>query len=167
MRTKEQINAYTAAYKRRKRRERGLLPKGGIRLPRTEEQKEKAKQARRDWEKEWRKTYVPQHPINKMLNSARRRAKDQGLDFNLEKSDIIIPEVCPYLGIKLSPHSRRGDSKKTVMSLDRIDPTKGYVKGNVEVISWQANTMKSDATAAELIMFAKVVLSKFGNEDSN
>lgn len=167
MRTRQEINAYTAAYKRRKRRERGLLPKGGIRIPRTEEEKQVAKQARREWEKAWRKTYVPLHPTNKMLNSARRRAKNQDLDFNIDKEDIIIPVLCPYLGIELSPHSVRGDSKKTVMSLDRIDPTKGYVKGNVEVISWQANTMKSDATAEELIKFAKVVLAKFSNENTN
>lgn len=110
---------------------------------------------------------MPLHPINKMLNSARRRAKNQDLDFNIDKEDISIPVLCPYLGIKLSPHSVRGDSKKTVMSLDRIDPTKGYVKGNVEVISWQANTMKSDATAEELIKFAKVVLAKFSNENTD
>lgn len=42
MRTRQEINAYTAAYKRRKRRERGLLPKGGIRIPRTEEEKQVA-----------------------------------------------------------------------------------------------------------------------------
>ena len=43
-------------------------------------------------------------------------------------------------------------------SLDRIDSTKGYVPGNVWVISNKANRMKSNAAAEELIIFAKSVL---------
>jgi hypothetical protein len=35
-------------------------------------------------------------------------------------------------------------------SLDRIDPKKGYVKGNVAVISYKANRIKQDATPEEL-----------------
>lgn len=35
-------------------------------------------------------------------------------------------------------------------SLDRVDNTRGYVPGNVLVISWKANQIKSNATLAEL-----------------
>jgi hypothetical protein len=34
--------------------------------------------------------------------------------------------------------------------LDRIDNNEGYVKGNVAVISFRANTLKNNATAEEL-----------------
>ena len=35
-------------------------------------------------------------------------------------------------------------------SFDRIDPTKGYVKGNVIIVSNKANVIKSNATVEEL-----------------
>jgi hypothetical protein len=80
-----------------------------------------------------------QDPRSPMLGRAKYRAKQKGLDFNITKEDIVIPDICPLLGTPMkSP------------SLDRIDPTKGYIKGNVWVISNRANTLKNDASLQEL-----------------
>jgi hypothetical protein len=58
-----------------------------------------------------------------------------------------IPSHCPVLGIELKisdvPHD---DSLPTV---DRIDETRPYEKGNIAVMSWRANIIKSFGTAAE------------------
>jgi hypothetical protein len=83
-----------------------------------------------------------------ILSRAKYRAKQKGLDFNITKEDIIIPDKCPLLGITLIKNSdiQQGNSP----SLDRIDPTKGYIKGNVWVISNRANTLKNDASLQEL-----------------
>ena len=51
------------------------------------------------------------------------------------------------LGIKLERLDKRHNGSP---SLDRIDNTKGYIKGNVKVISWRANAIKKDATLEEL-----------------
>jgi len=39
--------------------------------------------------------------------------------------------------------------KENSPSLDRIDSKKGYVPGNVMIMSWRANRIKNDGTAAE------------------
>jgi hypothetical protein len=87
-------------------------------------------------------------PRKVMLIHARKRAKEKKLDFNIELSDIIIPEICPLLNIPifvceitLGPNSP---------SLDRINNTKGYIKGNIIVVSFRANSLKKDACLKEL-----------------
>lgn len=97
---------------------------------------------------QWRKD----HPERHMLLDARRRAKLRHLDFTIEVEDIIIPEFCPVLGLALTVGTGGGRKGQRPQSptLDRINPAKGYVKGNVLVISWQANRLKNDATVSEL-----------------
>lgn len=92
----------------------------------------------------------------KKLYLAKQRADKLGLEFNLELSDIIIPEVCPYLEIPFIKGTK--EEKWSTYSIDRIDPTKGYIKGNVQIISYLANTMKNKASKEQLVTFAKNIL---------
>lgn len=80
---------------------------------------------------------------------ARSRAKKRGLPFDITYEDVVVPEFCPILGIPLKEKGRPGWSDNSP-SLDRIIPEKGYVKGNVRVISNRANRIKIDATIEEL-----------------
>lgn len=57
----------------------------------------------------------------------------------------MIPELCPVFGVKLV----HGDLDWTP-SIDRVDATCGYVKGNIAIISNKANRLKNNATADEL-----------------
>lgn len=65
-----------------------------------------------------------------------------------------LPEFCPALGIKLDYSKCEkvfGKNKRlNVASLDRIDNNKGYIAGNVTVVSLRANYLKKDATVSEL-----------------
>lgn len=97
----------------------------------TEEQKDKMReQSRRKWR---------ENRLHYLVQQAKYRAKRDGRDFDLTVDDLEIPETCPVLGIPM-----------TSPSLDRKDNSKGYVKGNVFVISRRANILKNDATVDEL-----------------
>jgi len=85
-----------------------------------------------------------------LLNHARSRSKKKNLDFNLEKNDIIIPDVCPVFGIKIGFHD-----KNSVPTLDRLDNNKGYIKGNVQVISAKANRLKNNGSIEE---FKRIII---------
>lgn len=86
-------------------------------------------------------------PAAHLFYSVKGRAKRQELPFDLDKSDIVIPDVCPVLGILITPCAENRDNSPSV---DRIIPELGYVKGNVVVISYRANRIKNDASLAEL-----------------
>lgn len=90
-----------------------------------------------------------------MLQRAKRRAAIKRLPFNLELSDIVIPEFCPVLGIRMAIAGGELDTavfggQPNSPSIDRIVPALGYVKNNIAVISWRANQLKNNATLEEL-----------------
>jgi hypothetical protein len=83
------------------------------------------------------------------IGRARGRATANGLPFGITAGDIVLPKLCPVLGIALVLGDRYSSDNSP--SLDRIDPARGYVRGNVAVISQRANRLKQDASPAELL----------------
>jgi len=87
--------------------------------------------------------------------NVKKRAKQQGVEFNLEVEDIPeIPKICPVLGIKIMENINPSPLDSSP-SLDRINPNAGYIKGNIRFISNRANRIKSDATLEELKLVLK------------
>lgn len=86
-------------------------------------------------------------PRLNLLALAKQRSKRKNIEFSITLEDIIIPDVCPVLGITIQSNNKLIDSSPT---LDRINNNLGYVIGNIMVISWRANRLKSDASVIEL-----------------
>jgi hypothetical protein len=101
--------------------------------------------------------YRENHREKILYGQARYRAKRKGIKFDLEVSDIVIPRLCPVLKIPLVRNNRQAGPRASSPSLDRINNDLGYIKGNVQVISHKANTMKHCATDSELVLFANWV----------
>lgn len=82
--------------------------------------------------------------VRNSLANIKHRAKRAGMPFDLKPSDIVIPERCPVFGLKLRIGcGARSDASP---SIDRLIPKRGYVRGNVRVISDLANRIKNTGT---------------------
>lgn len=101
--------------------------------------------------------------MTNMYWSARKRSKTKGRFFDIELKDVfdLYVEKCPVFDIELC---WKPDGTKRALenspSLDRIDSSKGYVKGNIWIISWKANRIKSDGSAEDHMAIARALMNR-------
>jgi len=93
----------------------------------------------------WQKQKRDKRPWWRLNILAKGRAKKKNLVYNINEEDIksIWPKdnKCPILGTEFKSGLK---NKYVLPTLDKINPKKGYVKGNIAVISFRANQIKSD-----------------------
>lgn len=132
---KQAMARYRASEKGRKTRARYYA---------TEETKAKGRELSATWREA--------NPLKFMLARAKSRAKEKGFAFNLTVEDFpILPDKCPVLGLSLKytdANAKMGDP--CIATFDRVDNSKGYVRGNVAIVSLRANRLKHNATLKEL-----------------
>jgi hypothetical protein len=96
-----------------------------------------------------------------------RRLKIRNKEVNLTLDDLLeVWEnqngICPYTGVTLiHPKDGKNESMIYKASLDRIDSSKGYVKGNIQFLSVAANHGKGIMTHDEMIDFCKIIADKW------
>lgn len=107
-----------------------------------------AKNGLQSWCNSCRKQKATEDPRKQLLVNARMRSRRLKIKFNLALEDIVIPLLCPVLGIAI----KTGNTKqsKNSPSIDRVNSKLGYIKNNIRVISWRANDLKKDASIEEL-----------------
>ena len=107
------------------------------------------------WAKNNSKNNPIKHKCSQMCSSSKKRSKILNISHNINTKYLITiaNKICPILNIKLDYLSK--EKNKNSPSLDRIDPENGYIFGNVHIISYLANLMKSYANKDELIKFGK------------
>ena len=106
-----------------------------------------------------RRVYRSKNQLQFLLYEAKLRAKKRGIEFSITADDVPpMGECCPLLGHPFSP----SEAGRTPLSpsLDRIDSSRGYVKGNVWVVGARANCIKNDATAEEHEKIARAMRDK-------
>jgi len=102
-------------------------------------------------------------PCSVKFANWKARAKRKGTEFSIAIEDVPWETHCPIMGMELNYALCDGSGiQPQSPTLDRIDSSKGYIKGNIQVLSWLANTMKSCATQEELMTFIKGVALRHG-----
>lgn len=96
---------------------------------------------------------TPENYISYLIQSARSRSNRLGIECTITSDDLSMPSVCPILNIPIITTSTKQIDNSP--SIDRIDSTRGYIPGNVHIISWRANTLKKDATPYELQLLSE------------
>jgi len=132
--------------------------------------KEKNNQYAREWENrklqedpDYRKKVTKRYRENSRLKSlvciSKNRARERGIEHSITERDLQKVLICPYTGLEIDWTASGKHIRNP--SVDRIDNSKGYIPGNVEVISSMANTMKSNASVTQLQIFAQEILRRY------
>ena len=123
-----------------------------------------------EWRSETRKDYKKFIQWN--TKSIRSRAKLSGLDFDLTQESMILQfenqgAKCFYTGQSLdfsivvpAHNTKRTHPHRLAPSLDRLDPSKGYVQGNVVWCVYYVNRMKNDLSYDEFIDTCRTILER-------
>lgn len=106
-----------------------------------------------------RKGKLNSNPRGKICMNAASNSKKNGCYFNITSEDIKLVKFCPILDIELDYNNSKICDNSP--SIDKIIPSLGYVKDNIQIISVLANKMKSNATPEQLIKFSKKMLELY------
>lgn len=100
-----------------------------------------------------------------ILSQAKKRSKEKNLEFNLTMGHLISIKnnTCPILGHEILYKS--GIDNKRSASLDRIDPNKGYIKGNVKIVSSEGNLLKNRNNYHSAVKMLKYIIQNSPPED--
>ena len=104
-------------------------------------------------------------PRYRLWNSSRINSHTKGIEHSISVEDVPLPTTCRYLGIVLNYTKARERGRLRsydAPSIDRINSLRGYVPGNIQVVSDLANRMKQDATIEQLLAFADGVIAAHG-----
>jgi len=106
------------------------------------------------------------NPSRYLWLQARYRARKRNVFFEIKPADVVVPDFCPVLGIRMvMGNGKRSGPTPNSPTIDRIDPDVGYVPENIWVISWRANLLKGDATIGELEALLKSLRGHEGRSD--
>jgi len=103
--------------------------------------------------------------VKSFLKTAKRRSSKFSEECNLDQEYLmnLLGDRCEVTGLEFdySPHPTN-KCNPLAPSIDRIDNSIGYVKGNVRFVIWQYNIMRNELTDDELLFYCERILNAKG-----
>ena len=98
-----------------------------------------------------------------MLAAAEHRATTKDLPFDLDMEWMLeqLQGRCPKLGFKFRTDyagENYRDRHPLCPSVDKIDPTKGYLKNNCEVVCWWYNVAKQTFSEEQMYNLCSIFI---------
>ena len=106
--------------------------------------------------------------IKYIMRNSRQRARKNNIRFEIDCTYVfhlleIQRGLCAISQVPLTFIKGEGHIP-TNASLDRINPSGGYTKGNVHLVAWQVNVMKSNLDTAHLVEWCQRVLQGLSSD---
>jgi|694.fasta_scaffold36826_7 hypothetical protein len=104
------------------------------------------------------------NPFKFYLKCAKSRFKECNLTLeDLKEQWDIQNGICIYSGISLILNSHINKKKDIIhlASLDRIDSSLGYIKGNIQYVSQSINYMKHTMSHEETLLVCKLITKNY------
>lgn len=151
----EKRKAYNAAYRAERLEELNARERARYSEPGYKERQQANRKANLARYAEYQRNRRRRLPEEHLFLQAKSRAKKFGIPFTITQADIEWVTHCPVFGMELNYRKNEGSKegwsiRQHSATLDRRDNAKGYVPGNVFVISHHANRLKGDATIEQL-----------------
>ena len=107
----------------------------------------------------------PNSMSEKLYKHSKKSAKSRNLEYELDQDyieELLIKQNsrCLYTGIEFLNNHK---DKNTYPTIDRIDPSKGYIKGNICICTWAVNIIKSTFTTEQ---FKNIITKIYENKDN-
>lgn len=111
----------------------------------------------------------PEHYFERLITTLKHRAKKQSIPFNIKGSDLYQQyldqnKLCYWTGKSFDWTDIGKDSKtpgNNFITVDKLEPSKGYIKGNCVLSLWSVNKQKNNLTHAEFINFCHLIAQRF------
>lgn len=91
--------------------------------------------------------------VCKKMQSKAQNAKERGVEFNLSfqaMKNILRAKHCYYTGVLLTKPRQGKPLRASDITIERVDPSLGYVIGNCVAACYAANNIKSQLESAGL-----------------
>ena len=128
------------------------------------------RQAKSKYRNQRRQINSMQSLICRWRSSAKKRSIEWLLTDEYLIALMLNTTKCPALGINLSYefYTGKGAGRKdpSRASLDRIDNSKGYTEGNVQIVSWAYNNIKSNHTEQELMLYCESIAKRLRSKNN-